>query len=311
MDLFLQIMRLLPVGILDFIADSAKRTIGSKLAHTEKNRRFWNRVAEPRVLARMASPAVPSASDLAIYHKYVEKNGKESVLVLGSTPKIRELLQNAGINNYVVADFSYNMIENNLRLAKINAIKEVWIKTDWRTLPKLIQPVNCVMGDLIFGQILPDDQPDFLTAIYSILLPNGLFITRNHIVNQAIIDTDPQIIIRECLEKITKDDAPRIITQLSYRLRSRMRNDIRKITSPGDLAQVLLDYKPRDEFERELLRRLLAEILRKSRDGLEYPSQTKNELESKFRPLFEIKDLGFANDYEDSEYFPIYFLVKK
>src|SRR3990167_3040046 len=97
--------------------------------------------------------------------------------MLGTTPKIRGLLQNIGITNYIIADFSTRMMINNLNLSvNIDPEKEIWIKTDWTDLSSLLRPVNCVLGDLILNQFPPDEQTFFLQTNNKLLFHRVFFL---------------------------------------------------------------------------------------------------------------------------------------
>jgi len=67
----------------------------------------------------------------------------------------------------------------------------------------------------------------------------------------------------------------------------------------------------RGEYERNVLRVALREALKRSRNDLDFITQTQDELESNLTKFFHIESVDFADDYKDAKYFPIYLLKKR
>ncbi|KKT17642.1 MAG: hypothetical protein UV98_C0004G0010 [Parcubacteria group bacterium GW2011_GWB1_43_6] len=315
MKLFELLMGLFSAKDLDFIINSAQEAINKKVSHAEKTKRFWDNQVRSRQLKNLVSPAAPSAGDIAIYQKYIKKIGPaRSVIILGSTPKIRSLLNALGIRRYIVADFSFLMIEDNLLFRKaidIDIDNEIWIKAEWNELCAKINPVDCFAGDLVFSQIYSNNQLNFLEKLSATLNPGGVFITRNHIMNKNLISQDPELIISETLKELAGDNLTTLVTTLFYRLRDRMRNNSKQITAPLELVKIFTKYKPTGEYERNVLRVALREALKRSRNDLDFITQTQDELESNLTKFFHIESVDFADDYKDAKYFPIYLLKKR
>ncbi|OGM27205.1 hypothetical protein A2627_01760 [Candidatus Woesebacteria bacterium RIFCSPHIGHO2_01_FULL_39_28] len=316
MKLLLNLMRLLSESDLNFILNLTKKALGEKLPHSTKNKQFWRRMSSISSLKKISVPSCPSAGDISIYDKYIKKvfetKPDSSILMLGTTPKIRGLLQNIGITNYIIADFSTRMMINNLNLSvNIDPEKEIWIKTDWTDLSSLLRPVNCVLGDLILNQFPPDEQSFFLEKISMLLDDGGFFIIRDHVINKKIINFTPEQIITESLKGILQENFRTVMATLFYRLRDKLRDAGKQTAIPTKIAKVLIAYRPDGELETRLLRSLLLEVLRRSRDNLEINAQTQEELESMITKFFHIEEKTLATDYEDAEYFPLYILKKK
>src|SRR3989344_2514754 len=86
-----------------------------KLPHRERSKLFWENGNYMKNL--YISQASPSKDDLNIYKTYLTDNKQDNkkVLLLGSTPLLRNLLKELGFRNYVIADFSFIIIENSLQ----------------------------------------------------------------------------------------------------------------------------------------------------------------------------------------------------
>src|SRR3989344_4784611 len=303
--------RLFPKEVIEFVIQAAESALGRKLPYSERNKRFRSRMAKPHILEKIVPPASPSEDDIAIFRKYI-KNVKPggSLLLLGSTPKIRELLQSCG-KEYTIADFSYHMISGNLKISKnVDPAREIWMKINWHDLPSKIRPVDFAIGDLILNQIPPAGQTEFLKKMNLLLKPGGILAIKENFVNQDLASRTSEKIIQDTLKKLSKENATTLITLLSYRLRDRFRNET-KTADPLMLAEALMNYAPKNELERERLRRLLKEIMKKSRDNLHYNAQKKEEIESNISAYFKIDEICYPSDHEDAEYFPVYILRKR
>lgn len=283
-----------------------------RTGYEQKTKKFWDELSEPNVLKTISSPASPSGGDIEIYREYLSASGhRKSALILGSTPSMRDLLTDLKIQDYVVADFSFLMIENNLALTKnARPDNEIWLKSEWAKMPLALNYFDCIIGDLVFSQILPKNQESFLEKISSLLAENGIFITRAHIVNTSIKNVNPKITIQSALKNLSLSDLESDFYALVYRLRDGFRDIKKQVSNPSIIIKALLEYQPK-ENEKELFRRLIRTFLIRSGHNLEYISQAENELEPLLKKFFVIAGKKQAGDYPDAGYFPLYLLKKK
>ncbi|KKR84838.1 MAG: hypothetical protein UU33_C0007G0004 [Candidatus Azambacteria bacterium GW2011_GWF1_41_10] len=283
-----------------------------KLPYREQSRLFWDNNGYTRNLR--ISPANPSEDDLRLYKKYLTDGGNnKKVLLLGSTPLLRYLLSESGFKNYVVADFSFATIENSLwALDKLgidlNSENEIWLKTDWLEMPLEPQSYDCVIGDMVFTQIEPGQQPLFVKKISSLLKQNGNFIVRMCTCNTDFNDVDPQKIIEGILFSETSAIEQRFA--LLYRLRDRLRNSKTQTTSPSTIINELLKYQTSDEKKLDFLRSVAKMISKRAEMGLPFVTQLKNELDEIISKEFLLEASATASDYAYDN-FPIYILRKK
>src|SRR3989344_2055774 len=137
----------------------------------ERQSYFWDKVA---------CPVRPSKGDIEIYSNFLKrKSQKNSILILGSTPEVRDLVSKETNAKIYVADFSYNMPSAMLRFTQeVDVLKETWIKSNWLELPFPTKFFDVVLGDVVLHQVTPILEPTLLKKIKYLLKDDGLFITR-------------------------------------------------------------------------------------------------------------------------------------
>ncbi|MDO8728823.1 MAG: class I SAM-dependent methyltransferase [bacterium] len=285
-----------------------------KLSHNEQSKLFWDNNGYTWNIR--VSPVNPSEDDLNIYKKYlIDGKKNKKVLLLGSTPLLRSLLSEVGFKNYVVADFSFAVIETSLRALNklginLSTENEIWLKSDWLDMPLELESFDCIVGDMVFTQIEPHKQPLFVEKLASLLKPKGYFIGRVHICNLNVNDREPRKIIEEILSSKDLENTVEQRFALLYKLRDRLRNNKTQTTSPHTIISELLKYQTSDEKKRDFLRSVVNMISRRAEIGLPFISQTKDEFMNVIFKEFSLETIVTASDYT-SEYFPIYVLQKK
>jgi len=133
--------------------------------------------------SRITSPGRPTKKETEIYRKFgllrLKKKGTK-VLVLGSTPEIRDMLaKHKNIQVYLIdinIDNSFAMSE--LMKNRKAKEKEVWMKANWLTAPLPENYFDLIYGDFVVCNIPFKKQDKFLINIKTWLKKNGLFITR-------------------------------------------------------------------------------------------------------------------------------------
>ncbi|OGD29608.1 hypothetical protein A2833_02245 [Candidatus Azambacteria bacterium RIFCSPHIGHO2_01_FULL_44_55] len=257
-------------------------------------------------------PSRPSEGDLKNYERVIDAaiDNSNRVVVLGTTPQIRNML--AGFNGEImIADFSQKMYRvTESRVTSAVLAKENFIRANWLHLSSIVPrgSVDLVVGDLVFNNIHPEARDKFVNMIGSLLKPGGIFLTRVKLHNSRWHSADPIDIVKLCLRSMPAGSlySPFMI----YRLGD-------KILDGNNFSFRSRDFEP-------LLRAALAvavdstehaHILRsiwnyKNIDMTRsfYP---KSFFESLVEKQFKLENALIANDYEESEFFPIYQLQKK
>lgn len=280
-----------------------------KETYETKVKNFWDKHSNPNFQKKIAPPSIPSREDIKIYREFFLVNEvKGAVLLLGSTPALRDMLSELGIKNYVVADFSFKMIGTGLLLVKkATAENEIWLKAEWTQMPLSLGIFDCILGDLVFMQKVPENQSKFLKKIASLLRPNGIFITRTHIANTGLKTTPLGKILKGAGDHLNSDSWPSYFFAAMFRLKDKFRSE-NSTTSSQTIIEALAGYSPTNEKERLIIQKLIRAFVKRAESNLEYVIQEKTELENLINKNFAIAATKHANDYPDAEYFPIYSL---
>lgn len=133
----------------------------------------------------------PNREEIELYRRFLVKgfqnqnlNKKRKVVVLGMTPELRNLAHEM--------DCSVVCIDNNLESIRLlrNWVstkyieKEIIIQANWLALINLLErPVDCILGDGVFGNVLSlDEHKRLLRAFKSSLGKNGILILRKILI---------------------------------------------------------------------------------------------------------------------------------
>lgn len=306
-----KIVRGLSKNKLIAIRNLIEEELGRTLTRQEKLRRFWNLGSSVYKRSRLTSPARPSAEALKLYNDFLNETNPKNIMILGSTPELRDLASQHKIKNYVVADFNMDMIKNNLELCTmVDQNNEVWIKSDWFSLPFPKGYFDVILGDLVLGQFAYNAQSAFLSKIAELLSPTGKFITRTHVVNTMLRNLEIKEIINRTTENLSKENETQKLIILSWRLRDKLRQENKKISDPKDILIALVDYQPKHESEENLIRRLKTTLENRKKIGLMYINQTQEETESLFEKVFTSIKKSSVKSENDEEFFPVYLLQK-
>jgi SAM-dependent methyltransferase len=289
--------------------------VHTRLSHQERSQLLWDYKKYNRKL--YVSPFSPSHGDIKLYRKFLKQYSKPNarVLLLGSTPLLRHLLEDMGFKKYMLVDFSFKAIEGSSRVLEESAMgvdsdNEVWIKSDWLSMPLQPNSFDIVVGDLVLTQIEPKTQKEFIKKIYSLLKNNGRFIVRMHTCSSCVEDEDPQLIIKKFLDRSDFEGTVEQQFLLLYALRNRLRDQKKQMTSAVDVVNELLKYKTTDEKKLSFLRDTVRISTKRIALKAFFVTQTKSEIEVLFSQDFSIENVKHANDYQ-SELFPMYALRKR
>jgi len=289
----------------------ARRSIDSAISRTfslEKRRRlFWKENSTVRHRDRLVSPARPSAEAVNIYGEFLIKVNPRKVMILGSTPELRDLIREQNISNPVIADFSIEMIKNNLLLCKkADGENEIWLKSDWLDLPLEKKYFDCILGDLVIGQFISRDQPKLISKIAELLKPGGVFITRIHETNETLKNMATNEIVKKTLENMNAGNERQKYIILLWRLRDALRDPTTGLTDPEKILRELEKFFPENELQEKVSARLKNVALKRKTRSIDYPSQTEKEVETLLKSVFASLEKKRPKSHEEEEYFPIY-----
>ena len=128
-------------------------------------------------------PIRPSKDDLAVFEKYLQEKIKQKgkslkLLILGSTPELRDLAKEHGIVP-IVCDYSKENYDALGMLCKKEG-KELFVNCDWREL-HLPEPVDLVFCEASFNMVNKEDLRKVLSNAMKIISNNGLIVAKTWI----------------------------------------------------------------------------------------------------------------------------------
>ncbi|MFA5051286.1 MAG: class I SAM-dependent methyltransferase [Patescibacteria group bacterium] len=141
----------------------------------------WKKFVE--TWAKLTSPGRPSSGEIKIYEKFAQpilKKKSIQILVLGSTPEIRDMLAKYKNAQITLIDLNFEMTfaMTSLMRKKQAAKNETWLRSNWLTAPLPKNYFDLIFGDFVICNVPFKFQPQFLNNIKEWLKPNGFFITR-------------------------------------------------------------------------------------------------------------------------------------
>lgn len=157
----------------------------------------WNKELA-YIWTNMVGPSRPTVSELAIYSKWAriiqEKTDRKlKLLVLGSTPEFRDW----GVEN----DFEITVMDCNLeyynavsREIRHKNIKEQLLCKKWQEL-EADNEFDIIIGDLVIGNIEPEELEGFISKISKALTVNGLFLGKSFYCRREYKPVPPEKIV--------------------------------------------------------------------------------------------------------------------
>lgn len=150
---------------------------------------------------KMVGPSRSTISELAVYTKYVRVlqnhlKRKLKILVLGSTPEFRDWAFEENME-VTVMDYSleyHNTISREIRHKCILDMKESnekLICKNWTELDATLK-YDIIIGDLVIGNILPNELENFIYKISNALEDDGLFLGKSFFVPKNYKTIPPQ-----------------------------------------------------------------------------------------------------------------------
>ncbi len=129
------------------------------------------------------APIRPSKDDLRVFREFLEKKIKQKgkdvkVLILGSTPEFRDLVNSKKLTAYV-CDYNKRNYKALTLLKKVRG-KEVLIVQDWRKL-KIKDKFDLVFSEASLNMVKESEISPILRNAKKILKDDGLFLTKTWI----------------------------------------------------------------------------------------------------------------------------------
>jgi len=276
------------------------------------HKQYWNKVAACWDITPI--PVRPSEHTVEIYRSFLQKNvkgnGDQKVLILGSTPELRDLVAVESSAKIYVADFSNQMLLAMLRFTKhVDLQKEEWIKSNWLDLPFPEQFFDVVVGDLVLQQFPPENEPIFLKKVRNLLKSDGVFISRFQFLDKTYYNEENLAEVINKTFDATLGDR-QTISLLKLRV-IWLYADLEKRTLNRQVAvKGLAAYMKRNNLDDPRLRGVLRLLLSEKDSLRNWSPPEEKELTDILSRYFTISEIKIASDHEDARYFPIIMLSK-
>jgi len=161
------------------------------LGTIEKTSNPWEEMCQRWEL--FAPPGRPSSQDIQIYKQYIDEiikekrqNGQKKfhVLILGATPEIRDMLATYDNIQVVLVDITIDMILAMTELMQKKPKNEIWIRSNWITVPLQSDMFDVIISDLVICNIDPEKHEDFFLNIIKLLKIDGYWINRIYCIDE-------------------------------------------------------------------------------------------------------------------------------
>ena len=140
----------------------------------------WKKIAEG--WAKFGIGNHPSPSNLEAYERFmmsgIEDVEKPEILLLGSTPSIRDFVARRPVIHITILDINAHMIEAMVSFMKEKPVNETWEVGDWLDAKLPEKWFDVVFGDHVKANISAADYDIFFQHIRDLLKPTGYFVTR-------------------------------------------------------------------------------------------------------------------------------------
>jgi len=291
----------------------------------KKHRQLWKATAKKWEI--YTDPGRPSRDDIRNYDKLLKKALKNrrdpNILVLGSTPEIRDLLykfsllQNAKI---VCVDMTRDMYMAMSELVYARNPRERFVLGNWVDV-KFRQKFDAIIGDYVNSNIGKEHKEKYFNNLLSALKPDGYFITRDvYILNIVKINSVADVFNKHLIKVIKgeislKQSSMWIFDRLLWA--SWFETDDEKASVDAYESEIAEFGKKLDgaSGEERLMKAIydgFIEVYR-SFKGKYWTFYPKAKHEAMLKKFFTIEETRHSNDYDRAltKNSPIYLLKKK
>lgn len=309
----LQLIAGLPISTIAEINELTQRILSSDITyHSQLQKQFWDTRSKEWITYDV--PFRPSQHDIAQYRFILDlTKTKDRILLLGSTPELRELLaEYYHLSSIFLCDFSWMMLESmSIYANSADPEKEIWLKADWHDLTLPDQFFDIIMGDLLLFQIHPERETQFIKRVYDLLSSKGIFIMRCRFRKEGFFDS--QNLIYSALLSAADRPADKLATKLLWELLDVNTNQKTRLISYENIYDAISIYI-KAHGEHEVLVRLkedLAVCQTKFSFRWKWACQNKNSFFQVASRYFEIEDLTMLQTKSQTAEYPILMLKKK
>ncbi|MFA6146218.1 MAG: class I SAM-dependent methyltransferase [Patescibacteria group bacterium] len=272
----------------------------------------WKKFVETWV--KVTSPGRPTVAEIKIYEKFAQpilKKKSIQILVLGSTPEIRDMLAKYKNAQITLVDLNFEMTfaMTSLMRKKQAAKKEIWLRSNWLTAPLPKKYFDLIFGDFVICNVPFKFQPQFLNNIKEWLKPNGSFITRCDNEKAEYKKNSSQQFCDLFTDKPTSQETINLFWEAGVCLLGRADKD--------EMVQPKIFYQQINKYLKNHPNQKISAILKKG--GILYPLnatwylRTEKCLQKLLSPYFKIQGIKFDPkiNFIYPDFAPIYQLKPK
>jgi SAM-dependent methyltransferase len=256
---------------------------------------------------KLAPPARPSQTEQRFYEKIIKRaikdNKNPKILILGSTPELRDVLLKNKIKP-ICCDINRDVFKSLRKLMKYHNRKERFILSDWTKLA-IKEKFDLILGHQVINMLPFKKQILLLKNIYRSLKSGGMFI------NSLVLRTkDKNISLLSGFKRYRKFNKITIKNSFSAIHPDLLLAISRKngIYSPKDCLRVvenLYQSKKINKKERDIYFKIMPP------SDLKVFVPSKEGIEVIMKKNFKIIDIYYCSSrHYDSQYWPVYVLKK-
>ena len=263
----------------------------------------------------LPSPIRPSSGDIFIYKNFLSHSRRhlgpiKNVLLLGSTPELRDLLATLPGARIYIADFSYRMSMAMLRFTEAaDPLKETWVKANWLELPFPENFFDVILGDLVLQQFPSELEQEFLGKIGALLGGGGSLISRFHFLDDEARGGDISSVIKKTLNTPLGGNEKFILLKL--RILWLFADPSARILHREISAAEFKKFVEAENIKDPIVKRALRASLADKASYRSWSPPLEAELEKILEVNFNIENKGVAKDYEEARIYPIFSLTRK
>lgn len=259
-------------------------------------------------------PLRPSRNDIALYEKLAGEKLRGSVLILGSTPELRDLAAKYKAKT-VVVDISQPMFEATSKLLICQGPRsETFIEDDWCAMQLPEFSFSLVLGDAVWWLLSQEKQGVFVRKITSMLSEGGFFVSRFRIWNQNRKNEEPYKIIKKYLQMLRYTPEKRIEIQnaMILHMLDIISDPIAMQSDKKAAAGIMFNFvDSTDPIISPSEKEFITEIAVSWQDRPDFSYQTREQILNCFQGQLILAGEKYARDYLESENFPILAFHKK
>ncbi len=263
-----------------------------------KNYDRYNDIVE--VWKTYVFPARPSPEEMVLFDILMRGQEGKKLLILGATPEFRDL----GVRNKLrvtCADINPNMFEGMKKIMEEENDSEEFVECSWLEMPFEDETFDIVFAEQSINIIEVKYFDDFLKEVGRVLKKGKNFILKTINPN------------KDCEDKIIKDykeqkrDIPYLYDKLLNLKKNYHNGQVGHRTLKEIFDKILKEQKISKE-EYDDFFKVWGGLVE---SDLRLNAIDKDEMETKIRRYFKIKERIYGDDFKKHELHPIYVLTKK